>query len=280
MVTLAMRPAFTSSRNCEYSIGACVAWRVLNWLNTVISTSPITSQMTRFFSILFKDLLLVTAKAAEDRASYADFAEHKSSKSPRQTRQRISLRRIAARRCGFLHANASEALLQSRQHLFERNAVKQLHQEDALRLEVLQAKIDRGQGHFCQPRLVDVRYARQVGRDIAEHGIGFRAFQGFYENLVSKIGLEDRYPWYWGDLQQINSNHAPAGPDLLGRDLRPASGRGPEVDHQVAGAEQLLLGIDFQKLVGSARAVALRPRLAHVGVGDVPAKPLLVRFRH
>ena len=50
-----MRPAFTS-RNCEYSIGAWADWRVLNWLNTVISTSPMTSQMTRFFSMLFKRL--------------------------------------------------------------------------------------------------------------------------------------------------------------------------------------------------------------------------------
>src|SRR5881397_659337 len=68
-----MRPAFTSSRNCEYSIGACAAWRVLNWLNTVISTSPMTSQMTRFLSMLFKDLLLFFQTAAEG-PSYADFA--------------------------------------------------------------------------------------------------------------------------------------------------------------------------------------------------------------
>src|SRR5438105_15255576 len=68
-----MRPAFTSSRNCEYSIGACAAWRVLNWLNTVISTSPITSQMTRFLSMLFKDLLLFSEAAAEG-PSYADFS--------------------------------------------------------------------------------------------------------------------------------------------------------------------------------------------------------------
>src|SRR5881396_2517698 len=67
-----MRPAFTSSRNCEYSIGACAAWRVLNWLNTVISTSPMTSQMTRFLSMLFKDLLLFSENAAQ-RPSYADF---------------------------------------------------------------------------------------------------------------------------------------------------------------------------------------------------------------
>src|SRR5256885_5100297 len=53
MVTLAMRPAFTSSRNWEYSIGAWVCWRVLNWLNTVIRTSPMTSQITRFLKRLF-----------------------------------------------------------------------------------------------------------------------------------------------------------------------------------------------------------------------------------
>jgi hypothetical protein len=29
---------------------------VLNWLNTVINTSPMTSQMTRFLSMLFNDL--------------------------------------------------------------------------------------------------------------------------------------------------------------------------------------------------------------------------------
>src|SRR5437868_2846572 len=65
MVTLEMRPDFTSSRNWEYSIGAWVAWRLLNWLNTVIRTSPMTSQMTRFLSILFKDLLLLCAAQHE-----------------------------------------------------------------------------------------------------------------------------------------------------------------------------------------------------------------------
>src|SRR5688572_15024239 len=55
MVTLEIFPALTSSRNWEYSIGASAAWRVLSWLNTVISTSPMTSQMTRFLSMLFND---------------------------------------------------------------------------------------------------------------------------------------------------------------------------------------------------------------------------------
>src|SRR3977135_4509485 len=82
-----MRPAFTSSRNCEYSIGACAAWRVLNWLNTVISTSPITSQMTRFLSMLFKDLLLFSETAAEG-PSYADFSPRHRSPWTRRARLR------------------------------------------------------------------------------------------------------------------------------------------------------------------------------------------------
>jgi hypothetical protein len=57
MVTLAMRPCFTSSMNWEYSIAFWAAWRVLNWLNTVISTSAITSQIAIFFTRLFKGIL-------------------------------------------------------------------------------------------------------------------------------------------------------------------------------------------------------------------------------
>ena len=37
-------------------LGVCAVWRVLNWLNTVISTRPITSQITRFLKRLFKSI--------------------------------------------------------------------------------------------------------------------------------------------------------------------------------------------------------------------------------
>src|SRR5438105_14110570 len=93
MVTLEMRPAFTSSRNCEYSIGAWVVWRLLNWLNTVISTSPMTSQMTRFLSMLFKDLLLFFAAAAND-PSYADFSTRHRFPGTRRARRRACARSL------------------------------------------------------------------------------------------------------------------------------------------------------------------------------------------
>ena len=54
MVTLAILPCFTSSMNWEYSMAFCVACRTLNWLNTVINTSAMTSQIAMFFIRLFK----------------------------------------------------------------------------------------------------------------------------------------------------------------------------------------------------------------------------------
>ena len=54
IVTFATLPCFTSSMNWEYSIAFCPAWRVLNWLKTVISTSAITSQIATFLIRLFK----------------------------------------------------------------------------------------------------------------------------------------------------------------------------------------------------------------------------------
>ena len=54
MVTLAIRPCFTSSMNWEYSIAFWVLCRVLNWLNTVMRTSAITSQIATFLIRLFK----------------------------------------------------------------------------------------------------------------------------------------------------------------------------------------------------------------------------------
>ena len=65
ITTLAMRPAFTSSRNWEYSSVFCATWRVLNWLKTVISTTPITSQMARFLKRLFKGFLYGPAGASK-----------------------------------------------------------------------------------------------------------------------------------------------------------------------------------------------------------------------
>ena len=64
--TLVIWPCFAASMNSEYSMGmARVSWRALNWLNTVISTSPMTSQMTRFLSILFNALLLFCRTASK-----------------------------------------------------------------------------------------------------------------------------------------------------------------------------------------------------------------------
>jgi len=56
MVARVILPALASSRNCEYSMVLAGACRALNWLNTVISTTPITIQIARFLNRLFNCL--------------------------------------------------------------------------------------------------------------------------------------------------------------------------------------------------------------------------------
>ncbi len=55
-VARAILPALASSRNWEYSMVLVGVWRVLNWLNTVISTTPMTIQIARFLKRLFNVL--------------------------------------------------------------------------------------------------------------------------------------------------------------------------------------------------------------------------------
>ena len=70
----------------------------------------------------------------------------------------------------------------------------------------------------------------------------------------------------------------PDGPTRFGGDLRPAPGRGAQVDHRHAGAEQPVALVDLGELVGRARAVALALRALHVRIVHVPAQPLLARM--
>src|SRR6266852_619547 len=210
-----MRPAFTSSRNCEYSIGASAAWRVLNWLNTVISTSPMTSQMTRFLSMLFNDLLILRRCQAP--------------------RHHVGLARFTARRLGFHDFHMREAFLEPRAELAERFAMKCLDQENPLGLEHVAAKVDGRERELGQPRLVDVRDARQIRRYVAKNDIGF-----LLQYLLAEVTPQNGHSGDGDDRQQINGDDAPAGFHPCCGDLRPAAGRRAQVDDRGAWAEEFL----------------------------------------
>src|SRR3989442_11523607 len=276
MVTLAMRPAFTSSRNCEYSIGACAAWRVLNWLNTVISTSPMTSQMTRFLSMLFKDFApsLHCHKEKHLTGPVAPVLHH--FKTPRY---HVSLRRFTPGGRGFNRLHSHERPLHAFQHLVERLAVKSFDKENPVRLQRLAAKIDRGPRELEQARLVDVPDARQIRRNARQNHLGFRPPQPPDENFSPKIALQHRHPGDGGDRQKINRDDLPARLDLLRGHLRPAARRRAQVDHRHARTKQTLFSIQLEKLEGGARAITLLLRFPDVRIGDVAAQPLLAGFQ-
>ena len=63
--------------------------------------------------------------------------------------------------------------------------------------------------------------------------------------------------------------------DALRRDLRPAAGRGAEIDDALARLQQAVLVVDLEELVGGARAVALALGAGDVGVVELALEPAL-----
>src|SRR6185369_266170 len=171
-----MRPAFTSSRNCEYSIGACAAWRVLNWLNTVISTSPMTSQMTRFLSMLFKDLLLVLQRATKpsyprSKCRATNLFLLGRSRGKQAAREQVGFTRFTARSRRLEHFDARERMLEHLSCLLERFSVIGLGDERAVGLQRQVANPDRRLQQLEAARLIDVADSRDVGRKVRQHDV-------------------------------------------------------------------------------------------------------------
>src|SRR5882672_7312676 len=221
--TLAISPRFAASMKSEYSIGTAWGfWRVLNWLNTVIRTRPMTSQMTRFFSMLFKYLTPYTAPRKE-RSCYSSRKRRATQASvwgqPSQLQRagcnQISLPRFAARRGGLEHFDTGEGPLERFSNVFERLAVESLRQESPVGLERHFANRNRGLEQLEAARLVDVAHAGDVGREVREHEVEPRqVLQDFTE-----VALQHRHARDRRNRQQVHRGDLRA---FLRGDLRPA----------------------------------------------------------
>src|SRR5689334_11148375 len=240
-----MRPAFTSSRNCEYSIGACAAWRVLNWLNTVINTSPMTSQMTRFLSMLFNDLLLFSRLRL------------RTIHLTRIPRDDIGFAGLAARGFRLTHVHFAKVTFQTFQDLVERLSLERFQHENTVGFQGFLAEIHRRERKLGGARLIDVWYARQVRQDVGKNDIGALSLQGLKQSRFAKVASEHGHVRYGGNFKEINSNHLAAGLHLAGRDLRPTARRCTKIDHDQARPKQPFAFIELDQLVGRARAIAL-----------------------
>ena len=74
-------------------------------------------------------------------------------------------------------------------------------------------------------------------------------------------------------IDRDNLASAVGGADALGGDLAPAAGRRAEIDHGHAGFEKMVLVVDFDQLVGRARAQAVALGLRHIGIVELPLQP-------
>src|SRR6266581_1571166 len=105
-----------------------------------------------------------------------------------------------------------------------------------------------------------------------------REFQRQFTQMDA-AGLVGRaHPAYRRNFQKIDRDDASGPPDALRKRLRPAPGRGPEIDHVVPGTRELVPLRDLDQLVGRARAVAVRFRAVNVGIADVAFEPRLAGF--
>ena len=94
--------------------------------------------------------------------------------------------------------------------------------------------------------------------------------------FAEKIELREADAGYLRHLQKIDGDDlalAIGRADALRRDLAPAAGRRAEIDHCDAGLEEMVLVVDFDQLVGRARAQAVPLGLRHIGIVELPLQP-------
>src|SRR5665811_891246 len=90
------------------------------------------------------------------------------------------------------------------------------------------------------------------------------------------IEIDDKYHFLKPGITVVDLGAAPGGwsqiaakrvgaADALGRDLAPAAGGGAKIDHGDPRFEEMILVVDFDQLVGRARAQAVALGLRHIG---------------
>src|SRR6266571_5075527 len=160
--------------------------------------------------------------------------------------------------------------------------LKYLHQKRAVRFQMSPGEFQRQFAQSDAAGLVGRAHPAQIGGHVRNYKVEPSPAQGsldpFEHRLVAEIPADATNPGYRRDLQKIHRDHAPGSPDALGKRLRPAPGRGPEIDNSVPGTRESVAFRDFHQLVGRPRAVAVRFRPVNIGIIDVPPEPRLAGF--
>ena len=96
--------------------------------------------------------------------------------------------------------------------------------------------------------------------------------------FVEEIELDEIDSGKRVDQEEVDADHpslAVGASDPGRRHLRPAPRRRAEIDHALAGLQEVMLLVDLQELVGRPRAVAFALRPGDVRVVELTLEPFL-----
>ena len=172
-----------------------------------------------------------------------------------------------------------EILLQKRQKLALGAALKRLRQEMPARLQGPQCEIGGDLDEVHGAQMVGAAMADRRRRHIRQDDVGVAAkglkqlAGGF---VIEEVHLQDGRSRHRFDHQIVDADDTDVVGERAGalhRHLAPAAGGRAQVDDELAGLEQAVAIVDLDHLVGGSRAITLGPRLADIGVVELPLEP-------
>ena len=158
---------------------------------------------------------------------------------------------------------------------------KQLDQQTAAGFQRVPAKIMRRLGQRHAARLIAGPDTAQIGGQVGNNKVRARPAELFKTSLphrlIAKVARDKRHAVQRLHRPHINGNDPAARADPLTRVLRPAAGRGPEVNHMLTGLKQPGLAVNLLKFIDRARAIMRLPRAPAIWIPPPGAQPLPIR---
>ena len=143
------------------------------------------------------------------------------------------------------------------------------------------AKSSASSQRLAAPSLVGRCDAAQIGGHIRKDKVhalsGESLFDRGEHGSVRNIAADDGDTEDGAHFQRVHGDYSTPRANLLGRDLRPAAGRGTKIDDELTRRKEAILGVDRQQLERRPRTVAQSARFSDVRIRDMPPHPVSAR---
>ncbi len=176
-------------------------------------------------------------------------------------------------------AHGREIALQARQHVAFGTALKDLGEKAAAGAQNLAGEIRREFDQADDLQMIGLAMAGRIGGHVRQDDIGLAAQP--VAKLLRRRRIEKIHDFGFDarqsrDLQKIDADHsatAVLAADLLRRDLRPAAGRGTQIDDILARLENMIALVDLDQLESRALAIAFELGAHDIGIVQLALQP-------